>query len=127
MCLQWFREQAHKKEHGHIEKRTNLVTEGRSATAAALAAVGITELASNTEEARLDSTLRRSKSGLFTEFSCVFTDEDFGAIGEIVENDETVVPSIEENTAIVSSERTFIVGWRRELSVVAIDCCSGAE
>jgi len=96
-------------ESRRITSNSELVTEGMSGMGAALAAAGITELASNTEDARLVSTLRRSKFGLEIECNCVFTDEDFGAIDETVENDETVMPSIEEITAIDSSERTFIV------------------
>jgi hypothetical protein len=80
---------------------------------AALEAAGINVFASNREEAKLVTTLRRSK--LFLEEECDFNfvvfDADFGVIGEIVVNDETAMPSIEEVTAIVSSERSFMVGW----------------
>jgi len=78
---------------------------------AALEAAGINVFASNREEAKLVTTLRRSK--LFLEEECDFNfvvfDADFGVIGEIVVNDETAMPSIEEVTAIVSSERSFMV------------------
>lgn len=93
-------------------KQTNLVTEGRSGIEAAFAAAGITELASNTEDARLVSTLRRSKFGLEIEHNWVFVDDaNFGVINEIVENEET---SIEEIRDVVSSRRSFIVAWRRK-------------
>lgn len=93
-------------------KQTNLVTEGRSGIGAAFAAAGITELASNTEDARLVSTLRRSKFGLEIEHNWVFVDDaNFGVIDEIVENEET---SIEEIRDVVSSRRSFIVAWRRK-------------
>ena len=93
-------------------KKTNLVTEGISGKEAAFAA-GITVFTSNTEEARLVNTLRRSKlfwCGLEEECNCVVV-EDFGVMDEIVENDETVIPSIEEVTAanIVSGGRNFMV------------------
>ena len=75
-----------------------------------MAAAGITELPSNTEDARLVSTLRRSKFGLEVECNWVFVDaEDFGVIDEVVEKDDTDMSSIEEITAIVNSGRSFIV------------------
>mmetsp|Transcript_4885 Transcript_4885/g.7413 ORF Transcript_4885/g.7413 Transcript_4885/m.7413 type:complete len:92 (+) Transcript_4885:535-810(+) len=80
-----------------------------SGMGAALAAAGMPVLASNTEDARLVSTLRRSKFGLEEECNCVFVDRGFDVIDEIVENDETVTSSIKEITAIVSSGRSFIV------------------
>ncbi len=99
--------------HNMCTEKAYLVTDGMSGIGAALAA-GITVFASNTEEARLVNTLRRSKLFLEEECNCVVVDADFGVIGEIVENDETVMmPSIEEVvTAIVSSERSFMMdGW----------------
>ena len=75
-----------------------------------MAAAGITELPSNTEDARLVSTLRRSKFGLEVEYNWVFVDaDDFGVIGEVVEKDDTDLSSIEEIKAIVSSGRSFIM------------------
>jgi hypothetical protein len=99
--------------HNMCTEKAYLVTDGMSGIGAALAA-GITVFASNTEEARLVNTLRRSKLFLEEECNCVVVDADFGVIGEIVENDETVMmPSIEEVvTANVSSERSFMMdGW----------------
>ena len=88
-----------------------------------MAAAGITELPSNTEDARLVSTLRRSKFGLEVECNWVFVDADFGVIGEIVEKDDTDMSSIEEITAIVSSGRSFI--WRIKVngSLVILQFC----